>query len=59
MLLVFILVLAFPAMNVLPLPSPLVVQWVQIDVCDESLQIPSLKQDVLRKKKKSLYLNLC
>ena len=45
-------------MNVLPLPFALVVQWVQIDVCDESLQIPLLKQDVLRKKE-SLYLNLC
>lgn len=57
MLLVLIFALVFPAMNVLLLPSPLVVQWVQIDACHESLQIPSLMQDVLRKK--SLYLNLC
>jgi len=57
MLLVLIFALVFPAMNVLLLPSPLVVQWVQIDACDESLQIPSLMQDVLRKK--SVYLNLC
>ena len=32
------------------MPSPLIVQRVQIDAYDEILQIPSLVQDVLRRK---------